>query len=461
MSAANRWAPQLRAAIVCLGVATLSGCASESLRPDFEEARQLILDSTGQAEVYDPQQPPLSGDQLRAALADGLDLDEALRLALLNNRSLQAGFMGLGIARADYVQAGLLENPTLGLAFLFPAGGGGTRLAADLAANVLELWQIPHRQAAAEAQQDQRVLELGRLAGTLVADVQLAYYESVAATNSLELMRSSAELAREAAQASRQLVALGLATELEGSLAQDQALRSQLSAQQAQQARSSSARRLASLLSLTLDLSEVPLTTELATALLDPSAPPWQRDELVSHARRTRLDLSALAAAVAAAEARIALEDSRAYPEIRGGLSYEQPETGDPTDHLLGPALEIELPVFDDKQAGRSRARFELEQLRRLYEALDADLQQAVRSAADRYTLALESAQFVRQELEPSTAQAVQLARQAYDAGSMTLPQLLELRAVLVQTQTSTQAALLEVARARVELERELGGPLP
>ena len=62
--------------------------------------------------------------------------------------------MGLGIARADYVQAGLLENPTLGLSFLFPAGGGQTRVAADLAQSIMEIWRLSERRRAATAGMD-------------------------------------------------------------------------------------------------------------------------------------------------------------------------------------------------------------------------------------------------------------------------------------------------------------------
>jgi cobalt-zinc-cadmium efflux system outer membrane protein len=49
-------------------------------------------------------------------LAGGLELDEALRLAPLNNRHLQAEFAALGVARADLVQAGLLRNPSASVA---------------------------------------------------------------------------------------------------------------------------------------------------------------------------------------------------------------------------------------------------------------------------------------------------------------------------------------------------------
>ena len=48
------------------------------------------------------------------------------------NRQLQAAFYDIGIARADWVQAGLLSNPSLGVGILFPEGGGRSNLQVNI-----------------------------------------------------------------------------------------------------------------------------------------------------------------------------------------------------------------------------------------------------------------------------------------------------------------------------------------
>ena len=47
----------------------------------------------------------------QALLAKPLPVDDAVKVALLNNRGLQAAYADLGIAEADVVQAGRLRNP--------------------------------------------------------------------------------------------------------------------------------------------------------------------------------------------------------------------------------------------------------------------------------------------------------------------------------------------------------------
>jgi len=445
-----------RCARVALALLPL-GCAHEDLRPDYEGARTLIAATTGAEEVYDPERGPLGSAEIEAVLAGGLSLDEALRLALLNSRRLQAGFMELGIARADYVQAGLLQNPTLGLALLFPSGGGRTRLVVDLAQDVMDLWRLPERRALAAAGMEQRVLQLGRQAGELLADSRAAYIEAVAARESRRVAQSAAELSRRATEAVGRRLAAGVATEVEASLAQSAALAAALDEQRLRVQESATLRRLAGLLSLVVDLREVPLTDGL------PPAPAVfaEREVLVRHACEARLDLRALAAAIAFAEARLEVERGRATPDVSAGAALERPESSDPTDLVAGPVLSVELPLFDGNEAGIRRAEYELEVARRTHEALVAEAAQDVRAAVDRAQLAAVSEAFVREQLLPQAERGAGLARTAFDLGHLPLLSLLEAERAVVQARAAQVEAAREVALALSDLERVVGGPLP
>src|SRR5688572_28232661 len=203
-----------------LAAPALAGCATVDPRPDYERARQEIRATTGEDAIHDPEGPLLSEEEIRAALADGLGLAEAARLALLNNRRLQAGFQRLGVARADYVQAGLLENPSLSLAFLFPDGGGRTRWTADLVGSVAGIWRIPAQQALAKAGIEEQVLELSRFAGELVASVRESYFRGVAVEKEIGLAREGIEIARRSLDGVRRQVEAGTASRTDEALAE-------------------------------------------------------------------------------------------------------------------------------------------------------------------------------------------------------------------------------------------------
>ncbi len=460
--AAARNSPVMRAiaglwsvAGVVAAALLLTSCAGEELQPDYAGARELIAETTGATEVYDPEQPPLSPDAIEAFLRDGLSLDEALRLALLNSRRLQAGFMGLGIARADFVQAGLLENPTLGLGLLFPSGSGSSRITGGLAQNAMDLLRIPARRRAAAAGMEQQLLALGRQAGELVVDTQTAYFEGVASRRLRVAAEAGADLARRSAEAVAERVDRGVATATDASLARTLALGADLEVRRTRRAEVGSARRLAGLLSLTVDLIEVPLIDALPAA----GADLVDRETLVGYALSNRLDLRTADAAIRAAEERVAVARGEALPEVTLGLGYERPEGEDTS--VLGPELDLELPVFDGNEAQISRAEFELEQLRRLGEAMVAEAGQQVRAAADQRQLAVATARFVEDEVLPQAERVMALARKAYDGGDTNLLTLLQAETAAITARATLVEARLLAALARVDLERALGGPLP
>jgi outer membrane protein TolC len=444
-------------ALVPALLASLAGCATEELTPDYEGARRMVVETTGVPEVYDPARGALSTEAIDDMLAGGLSLDESLRLALLNSRRLQAGFVALGVARADYVQAGIIENPTLGLSFLFPAGGGTTRIGADLAQQVMEAFRLPERRAVAAAGMEGAVLDLARQAGELVVDVKAAYFESVAARIAGATTRDAAGLARRTADGVRERAAQGVASEAKVRAAGLEALEADLAARGAERREAEATRRLGALLSLEADLREIGLTDALPAV----RAAPADRAALIEHGRATRRDLLALDAAVRAAEERLALERERAWPDVEAGVGYERPESDDPTDHVLGPTLAVELPLFDRNEAQIARAEAELAALHLGREALLAELGQAVLAAADGVDLAADGARFLREELLPEAERAAELARAAWAAGDATLLALLDAERTLLRARATAVDAGLDAALARVALERALGGPLP
>ena len=118
-----RWAPaRPRAArgrrrwpsvALITGLAALGGCAS--LRPDggFAPIEQTARDRLGKDLRWARSDADQDGIAQRVSqlLAQPLTVDDAVQLALLNNRGLQAAFQDLGLAEADVVQAGRLPKP--------------------------------------------------------------------------------------------------------------------------------------------------------------------------------------------------------------------------------------------------------------------------------------------------------------------------------------------------------------
>jgi outer membrane protein, heavy metal efflux system len=437
----------------------LGGCAVEDLQPDYEAARTLVRDTTGQQDVFDPALPPMSAAEVAAYLEGGLALDEALRLALLNNRHLHAAFLQLGVARADWVQAGLLRNPTLGLAFLLPAGGGRTRLAADMAQDIAGIWRLPAQRAAAQAGYGQRLLDVAQLAGDLIAQTQQAYIETAAAREGRALAAESAALARRTLAAMQTRVDIGAAAEVDANLLRSVALSAELEAGHAERESALAARRLGALLSLEPDLLDV----ELVDGVPFPAASSGVvgREAAAELARTNRIDVRAAAAALATAESRLRLERELGWPDVEAGVAAERPEGGSDSDFLAGPALGVEIPLFDRNEAGIRRAEAERDAERARYEAVLSRVLQEARAAADRLDLALRLRATVEADLLPQAERSTALAQQAFDLGQATGLAVLEAQRAVLAAKQAWLDARVEAALADALLVRAIGGPMP
>ena len=110
-----------------MGVLFLSGCASAALDAGFDDVKTTVQERNGVAISWNnaTELDRQAADQLGSLLNRPLTADDAVQIALLNNRDLQATYSDLGVAQADLVQAGLFSNPIFDAAVMFPLSGGG------------------------------------------------------------------------------------------------------------------------------------------------------------------------------------------------------------------------------------------------------------------------------------------------------------------------------------------------
>ncbi|MSR75146.1 MAG: TolC family protein [Planctomycetes bacterium] len=439
-----------------LGVA-LAGCTTVvDPSHDFSAAQSLIHDTTGMTAAFDPEASVLSAVAIEQVLAEGLTLDETLSLALANNRRLHAGFFELGVGHADFVQAGLLKNPSLSLAFLLPSGGGRSRVGADLIESVAEVWQLRERKEVARLSQDQRILDLSRFAGELIGSTKAAYFEAVAARETHAVTEQNTTLARMLLAKIQRQVELGVATKTDADLARATLLSAELNDQRQSQAEGIAKQRLASLLSLDMDMRKVGLTD----ALPGVDAMDGLDAELVARCQQTRLDVRAATLALKSMDATVRLERSRTVPSAAIGITAERPESGSATSFLGGITGTIELPIFDQNHAQVRRAEYRRNALAKELEALSAEVAAQVRAALDRANAAKSVLLFVERDVLPQALVSATHAQRAYELGETTLLSLLGARQRVLLVEQEFLDAQLELARAQLELERSAGTPL-
>ena len=191
-----------------LATLLVSGCATLTEDGGFSTVRAFTKERMG----YEARWARTDADSeaiqatVRQILMRPLSVDDAVHIALINNRGLQATYAELGIAETDLVAASWPRNP--GFTFSHLEGGGDKEIERSFTLELVSLLTIPlrvgierERLAVTQLAVASEVLDVG-------AQARRAYYRTVAAQQGVQYMEqvqiaaeASAELARRMAKA--------------------------------------------------------------------------------------------------------------------------------------------------------------------------------------------------------------------------------------------------------------------
>ena len=187
-------------------VLLLSGCASFSADGGMQAVSALADARTGA-----PGALAATGsggeDQLAPLLAQPLDADSAVRIALMNNHGLKVALAQLGASEADLVQAGRLRNP--GLSFGRSHGSHGNEIDRGVSFDLAGLLTMPLRVNIERGRFEQAKLQAASSAVQLAADTRRAYFNAVAAVQTEQFMQRALVSAQAGAELATRLQQAG------------------------------------------------------------------------------------------------------------------------------------------------------------------------------------------------------------------------------------------------------------
>ena len=138
-----RSARGLRVLVLLTSAAVLGGCASFTPDGGFGAVERTTKERIGKDLQWARGEADLDvvANRVAELLAKPLTVDDAVQIALLNNRGLQADFQELGITEAEVVQAGRLPNP--GFSFGRNSRGDEREIERGLHFNLARLVAMP------------------------------------------------------------------------------------------------------------------------------------------------------------------------------------------------------------------------------------------------------------------------------------------------------------------------------
>ncbi len=139
---------------IALSAALAAGCASVPPKGGFADVQRMVGQRTGLTVHWDQGAPEDQAvkDHIQSLLQEPLTAEAAVQIALLNNPALQATYEELGIAQADLVQAGLLQNPVFLGSWRSSSRTSVLNSEYALAQNFLDIFLLPLRKKLAAPQ---------------------------------------------------------------------------------------------------------------------------------------------------------------------------------------------------------------------------------------------------------------------------------------------------------------------
>ena len=271
-------------------------------------------------------------NNINILLLDALSRKEAIQIALLNNRMLQASFENIGVAEADLVQAGLLTNPVLGFFFAFPitsANSGG-----GLLAFLSDLWTIPARKRVMEKQAEATIRQIGVTVVDTASEAALAYDEMLYRKASLELEKENLLILSNIQKRVKIRFDHGFGNEFDVRQVEAEYFDQQVVVENSRKALKMAEVRLREVLSLLNERIEFELTDSLEILPEDT----WDVEELIPLAMENRLDLAFARISVEQAENQLGFEKNQVFRNVGIGGAYEG-DFGKSSDNSGGPII--------------------------------------------------------------------------------------------------------------------------
>lgn len=193
-----------RALLSALALA-LGGCATLNRNAGFAAVEGAVQQRLGKDLQWVRSEANLVSVQTKVAqlLTQPLTVEDAVHVALLNNRGLQARLADLGIGESERVQASRPANPGISLARL--RRGDEQELERSLHLGLASLIAWPWQRELAEQQFSRVQAEVTAAMLALAIDTRKAYFQALAAAQTLGYRRQVLQAAQASAELARRM----------------------------------------------------------------------------------------------------------------------------------------------------------------------------------------------------------------------------------------------------------------
>lgn len=386
-------------------------------------------------------------------LSRPLSMDDAVQIALLNNRGLQASYGELGISEADLIQAGRLPNP--GFSFSRTHGGNDLSINRTFTLGLLNVLTLPLATRIESRRFEQTKLLAADAMLKVAADARRAYVNAVAAEQAAAYAAQVKDSAEAGAELALRMQQAGNFSKLD--YAREQAFYADAVAQLARTRQQSVSAR--EKLTRTMGLWGAGTQYTLPERLPDLPKNRPELNDLESFAMQNRLDIQAAKLQTQSVASSLGLTKATRFINALD-IGYQNNFTTS-DGHEQGYEISVEIPVFNwgGSKVARAEAIY-MQSVNRVAEtAINA--RSEVRESYSAYVTDYDIAKHFRDEVVPLRKTISDELLLRYNGMLASVFELLVDSRDQVGAVNSYIDALKDYWLAETDLQQAVGGRLP
>jgi cobalt-zinc-cadmium efflux system outer membrane protein len=443
--------------LLSLGSGVLAGCVSSASSSDLARVRDLSrVEAFAATEAGDVD--PVADEDARKILREPLDVEAAVRVALLNNRELRASLREMGIARGRLLQAGLLPNPTVEVELL-PERNTQLELRAeyDISSAVL----APLRARAAQPELEAARYRAASAVVELGYRVRVAFYGLQAAEQRLGIAQRVLDGFAAGREAARAMFEAGNVAELDLVSEEAACERARITVAQLELDVADEREQLQRVLGVHGADTGWRTTRELSPVQQELAIP----EDLESRALRASLDLRELGERLEGLARRSGVVRAAGWlPDVTIDIHGLQGDPEAPSsspsqgDWRFGAGVSVGVPLFDRDQGTLLSVEAEFDALMERYYGMAVELRSLTREAANGVASAHARARRYQEVIVPAQGRVTAQTLLQYNAMQVGVFQLLSARREELEVQLAYVESLREYWSAVAELDALLAG---
>ncbi len=373
----------------------LAGCTTFSQEGGFDHVQLLTKERTNkEAKWIKTSTDNLTVEKtVSQLLTKPLTVDDALTIALLNNKGLQASYANLGIAEADLVQAGRISNPMF--SFGRQSHGNEAEYERKFTLPILDLVTMPLRVQIENRRFEQTQLRAAEKTLQIMHETRHAYFSAIAAQESVKYMEQVKIAAEAGAELAQRMKNVGNWNALQQAREQSFYVDATTQLARAKQTLFTERERLTRLLGLSGSNAVLMLPDRL------PNLPktPIEILDIERQAMQNRLDLIMAKRELSNLADSLGLSKATRFVNVLDiGYLHNTNEQG---ISKTGYEIEFQIPLFDWGNARIAKAEALYMQASNRTAELAINARSEVREAYNHYRIAFDLAKHYQDEIIP------------------------------------------------------------